>query len=47
MAKVALLVEVKAKPGKEAEVEAFLKKRGHAGKWRAWNADVVRGERRK
>lgn len=25
MAKVALLVEVKAKPGKEAEVEAFLK----------------------
>ena|ERR1700761_379702 len=26
MAKVALLVELKAKPGKETEVEAFLKK---------------------
>jgi hypothetical protein len=26
MAKFALLVELKAKPGKESEVEAFLKK---------------------
>jgi hypothetical protein len=37
MAKLALLVELKAKPGKESEVEAFLEKeatlvRGHYGR---------------
>jgi quinol monooxygenase YgiN len=48
MAKFALLVELKAKPGKEAEVEAFLEKeativRGETGTL-SWHAAKVEGE---
>jgi quinol monooxygenase YgiN len=48
MAKFALLVELKAKPGKEAEVEAFLGKeaglvRGEPGTL-SWHAVKVEGE---
>ena len=48
MAKFALLVELKAKPGKESEVEAFLKKeativRGEPGTL-SWHAAKVEGE---
>ena len=48
MAKFALLVELKAKPGKESEVEAFLKKeaalvRGEPGTL-SWHATSVEGE---
>ena len=48
MAKFALLVELKAKPGKESEVEAFLKKeaslvRGEPGTL-SWHASRVEGE---
>ncbi|SEF45422.1 Quinol monooxygenase YgiN [Bryocella elongata] len=47
MAKFALLVELKAKPGKESEVEAFLEKeaslvRGEAGTL-SWHATAVEG----
>jgi quinol monooxygenase YgiN len=48
MAKFALLVELKAKSGKESEVEAFLKKeaalvRGEPGTL-SWHAAEVEGE---
>ena len=48
MAKFALLVELKAKAGKEAEVEAFLEKeaslvRGEPGTL-SWHAAKVEGE---
>ena len=48
MAKFALLVEMKAKPGKEAEVEAFLAKeaslvKGEAGTL-TWHAAKIEGE---
>ena len=48
MAKFALLVELKAKPGKEAEVEAFLEKeatlvRKEPGTL-SWHAAKVEGE---
>ena len=48
MAKFALLVELKAKPGKEAEVEIFLAKeaalvRGEPGTL-TWHATKVEGE---
>jgi quinol monooxygenase YgiN len=48
MAKFALLVEMKAKPGKEAEIEAFLAKeaslvRGEAGTL-TWHAAKIEGE---
>jgi quinol monooxygenase YgiN len=48
MAKFALLVELKAKPGKEAEVEAFLKKeaslvRGEPGTL-SWHSGKVEGD---
>ena len=48
MAKFALLVEMKAKPGKEAEIEAFLEKeaslvRGEAGTL-SWHAAKIEGE---
>ena len=48
MAKFALLVEMKAKPGKEAEIETFLEKeaslvRGEAGTL-SWHAAKVEGE---
>jgi quinol monooxygenase YgiN len=48
MAKFALLVELKAKPGKESEVEAFLGKeaalvRGEPGTL-SWHAAKVEGE---
>ena len=48
MAKFALLVEMKAKPGKESEVEAFLKKEaslasGEPGSL-SWHAAKVEGE---
>jgi quinol monooxygenase YgiN len=48
MAKFALLVELKAKPGKESEVEAFLEKeativRGEPGTM-SWHAAKVEGE---
>jgi quinol monooxygenase YgiN len=48
MAKFALLVELKAKPGKESEVEAFLEKeaslvRGEPGTL-SWHAGRVEGE---
>jgi quinol monooxygenase YgiN len=48
MANLALLVELKAKPGKESEVEAFLKKeaaivKGEPGTV-SWHAAKVEGE---
>lgn len=48
MAKFALLVEMKAKPGKEAEVEAFLAKeaalvKGEPGTL-TWHAAKIEGE---
>ena len=48
MAKFALLVELKAKPGKESEIEAFLKKEaalasGEPGTL-SWHAAKVEGE---
>jgi quinol monooxygenase YgiN len=48
MAEFALLVELKAKPGKESEVEAFLEKeaalvRGEPGTL-SWHAAKVEGE---
>ncbi len=48
MAKSALLVEMKAKPGKEAEIEAFLAKeaslvRGEPGTL-TWHAAKIEGE---
>jgi quinol monooxygenase YgiN len=48
MAKFALLVEMKAKPGKEAEIEAFLGKeaslvRGEPGTL-SWHAAKIEGE---
>ena len=48
MAKFAFLVELKAKPGKESEVEAFLEKeatlvRGEPGTL-SWHATKVEGE---
>ena len=48
MAKFALLVEMKAIPGKEAEIETFLKKeaslvRGEAGTL-TWHAGKIEGE---
>ncbi len=48
MAKFALLVEMKAIPGKEAEIEVFLEKeaslvRGEAGTL-SWHAAKVEGE---
>jgi quinol monooxygenase YgiN len=48
MAKFALLVELKAKPGKESEIETFLKKeaslvRGEHGTL-SWHAAKVEGE---
>ena len=48
MVKFALLVELKAKPGKESEVEAFLAKeaslvRGEPGT-QSWHAAKVEGE---
>src|ERR1700721_176456 len=48
MAKFALLVELKAKPGKESETEAFLEKeatlvRGEPGTL-SWHAAKVEGE---
>ena len=48
MAKFALLVELKAKPGKESEVQAFLEKeaklvRGEPGTL-SWHAAKVEGE---
>ena len=48
MAKFALLVELKAKPGKESEVEAFLEKeaslvRGEPGTL-SWHAVKIEGE---
>ncbi|MDP9154756.1 MAG: antibiotic biosynthesis monooxygenase [Pseudomonadota bacterium] len=48
MAKFALFVEMKAKAGKEAEIEAFLEKeaslvRGEAGTL-SWHASKIEGE---
>ena len=48
MAKFALLVELKAKPGKEAQAEAFLEKeaslvRGESGTL-SWHATKIEGE---
>jgi quinol monooxygenase YgiN len=48
MAKFALLVEMKATPGKEAEIEAFLRKeaslvRGEPGTL-SWHAAKIEGE---
>ncbi|CAN5692967.1 hypothetical protein BH10ACI4_BH10ACI4_20100 [soil metagenome] len=48
MAKFALLVEMKAKPGKDAEIEPFLAKeasmvRGEAGTL-SWHAAKIEGE---
>ena len=48
MAKFALLVELKAKPGKESEIEAFLEKeatlvKGEPGTL-SWHAAKVEGE---
>lgn len=48
MAKFAFLIDLKAKPGKESEVEAFLKKeaslvRGEPGTL-SWHAAKVEGE---
>lgn len=48
MAKLALLVELKAKPGKESEIEAFLAKeasivKGEPGTL-SWHASKVEGE---
>ena len=48
MAKFALLVEMKAKPGKEVEIEAFLEKeaalvRGEPGTL-TWHAAKIEGE---
>lgn len=48
MAKFALLVEMKAKPGKEAEIEVFLDKeaslvRGEPGTL-SWHAAKIEGE---
>ncbi len=48
MAKFALLVEMKAKPGKESEIEAFLKKEaslvnGEPGTL-TWHAAKIEGE---
>src|ERR1700722_15538851 len=48
MAKFALLVELKAKPGRESEIEAFLEKeativRGEPGTL-SWHAAKVEGE---
>ena len=48
MAKFALLVEMKAKPGKEVEIEAFLEKeaslvRGEPGTL-SWHAAKIEGE---
>lgn len=48
MTKVALLIEMKAKPGKEADVEAFLAKeaslvKGEAGTL-TWHAAKIEGE---
>src|ERR1700722_4134950 len=48
MTKLALLVELKAKPGKESEIEAFLKKeaalvRGEPGTL-SWHAAKIEGE---
>jgi quinol monooxygenase YgiN len=48
MAKLALLVELKAKPGMESEIEAFLEKeatlvRGEPGTL-SWHAAKVEGE---
>jgi len=48
MAKFALLVELKAKPGKESEVEAFLNKeatlvRGEPGTLQ-WHATEIEGQ---
>ena len=48
MAQFALLVEMKAKPGKEAEIETFLAKeaslvRGEAGTL-SWHAARIEGE---
>jgi len=48
MAKFAFFVELKAKPGKESEIEAFLKKeaalvRGEPGTL-SWHAAKVEGE---
>jgi quinol monooxygenase YgiN len=49
MAKFALLVELKAKPGKEAEVEAFLEKEASLVRKEpgtlSWHAAKVEGER--
>lgn len=49
MAKFALLVELKAKSGKEAEVEAFLKKEASLVKKEpgtlTWHAAKIEGER--
>ena len=50
MAKFAFLVEMKAKPGKEAEVETFLTKeaslvKGEAGTL-SWHAAKIEGENR-
>ena len=48
MAKFAFLVEMKAKPGKESEVEAFLKKEASLVKKEAgtltWDAAKIEGE---
>jgi len=48
MAKFALLVELKAKPGKESEIEAFLEKEAALAKGEpgtlSWHAAKVEGE---
>jgi quinol monooxygenase YgiN len=48
MAKFALLVELKAKPGKESEVEAFLEKEASIARKEpgtlSWHAAKVEGE---
>jgi quinol monooxygenase YgiN len=48
MAKFALLVELKAKPGKESEVEAFLEKEASLARKESgtlsWHAAKIEGE---
>ncbi len=48
MAKFALLVELKAKPGKESEIEAFLEKEASLVRKEpgtlSWHAGTVEGE---
>ncbi len=46
MAKLALYVALKAKPGKASEVEAFLKQGAEMAKAETGNSDLVRHQGR-